>query len=563
MAGINTIQDMYKKHGETWIRDFFSKGAMVSEKTDAYRFSFELSKTGRLKFYGKNAESPLNRIDRTVSDLYESAIEKIEKLPEAIIINLPKNHRFGFSWSLTEGLVLTDITIRNKGKVVKQIQETELVEKWASLLHVSAGTPQDVEPLVIESTIKKLRGGGSLNEIWDPTKTYILRNSENVVKIGESAKKEKAQKSHSFDLLLMQIFEYVQKVNFDKFIFKSPRPDERYLEAVCESFNGFVKDHGTEFLEMGVEKPAFLEKSGKFNRKWLRNKETLSIIENKNYEYLLSIFIVNLRKPKKAVGLLSEGFVEMFNQKIGEIDESVKNPEEPGFPEFSSILEREEPSLDSDYKQADLGNDSGYSSEDHMKAVGMLQTYFAQPFMNTNEDSDNKEKVQECDAIYINTGEITKKVINECERLLKLNERSLMLIHNESAGSHCKWGLEKNEGRSLANRLVEAYPHIFECSESLSNPSLHKIVKAGKPRKIKNIYVAHGGNRLTLEKDMLDTLGRTIEGVEVKPFQLSQGKEIEECMESADAVKFRQVFPEVCLNYWPSMMTNWNTKAYL
>jgi hypothetical protein len=563
MAGINTIQEAFAKRGESWVRDFFTKDVTVTEKSDAYRFSFELSRTGRLRFFGKNSEEPLNRIDRTVSDLYENAISKIEKLPEAITINLPKNHRFGFSWSISEGLTLTDITIRSKGKVIKEIQEPALIEKWAGLLHVKSEKPGTIDGRIVEQTISSLKGGQPLYEIWDPQKTYILKNGDGVIKIGDTQIKEKSQKSHTFDLLLMQMFEHLQTLNFDKFVFKSPRPDERYLEIVCECFNSFVNERGPEFLEMGIEKPHFLQKSGKFNNKWIRNPKTRELIENRSYEYLLSIFIANLRKPKKAIGLLSESFVSQYNQKIADIDDCVRNPEEAGFPEFTSILEKEEPSLDSDYKQANIGAEDGFSSDQHMKAVGMLQSYFALPFANTNEeDGDDKEPVHTCDVLLINAGEVTKKVINECERLMKLNGRGMMLVHDESAGSHCKWGLEKAEGRALANRLVEEYPHIFECSESMIHSSVGKIVKAAKPREVKNIYVARGGNRLVLEKETLKSLGRDA-GVTIAPFKTGESRDIEECMEKADLPKFKKIFPEICVNYWPNMMTNWNSKAYL
>ena len=97
MAGINTLQEIYEKRGPEWTRDFLSSELRITEKAEAYRFSFEKSKNGKLRFYGKNAEYPLNRIDRTVSDLYESAITKVKNLPDSLISSIPSSHRFGFS----------------------------------------------------------------------------------------------------------------------------------------------------------------------------------------------------------------------------------------------------------------------------------------------------------------------------------------------------------------------------------------------------------------------------------------------------------------------------------
>lgn len=558
MAGINTLQEVYKKRGEEWTREFLSSELRITEKAEAYRFSFELSKGGRLRFYGKNAEEALNRIDRTVSDLYESAISKIEKLPDAIIGNLPRSHRFGFNWVPDSGLTLTDITLRQNGKVTKQIHEKQVLERWASLLHVKYG--EDVykgklEESKVESLMESLRRGESpLFETISSQKTYIIRGDEGIAKITPSQQRQiREQKSHVFDLLLLQIYEHLEGIDFEKFTFRSERPDERYLEIVCEAFNHFVNERGAEFLEMGIKKPAFLEKSGKFNPKWIRNNRTLLYIsESKDYEYLLSIFITNLRKPKKATGLLTESFVENYNKTIHGIDEAVRNADDYEFPEFNSIIEKEN----------DLRTDNGFSEDDSMKAVAMMQAVFALPYRGTHEEEEPEVK-HECNVLLMNMGQFTNKVLNECERILKLTGKGFAAIHDVNAGESCKWGMSKEDGNKAARQLVRDYPHIFECSEALANPSISDIQKAAGPREVKRIYTGRSCNSLLKECDTLNTISGKKLDLEITQIAGNSDREIEECMDREDYKTFKDIYPDSIQKFWDAMRSQWNSKAYL
>lgn len=561
MAGINTLQEIYEKRGGDWTKEFLSSELRITEKTDAYRFSFEMSRNGKLRFYGKNAEMPLNRIDRTVSDLYEGAISKIEKLPEGILINLPKNHRFGFDWTVESKLSLTDITLRQNGKVTKQIHDIAILEKWANLLHVKWGDELHngkLDEATVHSILHSLETNTPLLlESAGIHKTYILRGDAGIVKICPPAiRSQKPQKSHSFDLLLLQIYEHIQSLELDKFSFRSSRPDERYIEVVCEAFNHFIADKGLEFLEMGIQKPSFLEKSGKFNKRWIKNTKTLDILETHNsYEYLLSIFLTNLRKSKKPTGLLTESFVSKYNQKISDLDELVRHSDSYGFPEFNSILE----------KEIEIETNSGFSGDEHIKAIGMLQSYFAMPFSNTNEDvEESKEIPHECCAMVINMGQFTNKVLKECERLLQLNGKSFVLIHDESAGEHCLWGLNPRSGKLAAQQIVKDYPHIFECYESMKHPTLEKINKSAGERKVTHIYTGRSCQGLQKEYESYVTmLGGYIGEAEISQLKGNMDKEITECMEKDDFAKFKDIFPEGVQKFWNSMQTDWNAKAYI
>lgn len=554
MAGINTLQEAYKKRGGDWIQEFLSSNLKITEKADAYRFSFERSQRGKLRFYGKHAEQPLNRVDRTVSDLYEGAISRIEKLPEGLIDNLPKNHRFGFDWSQEEGLALTDIVVRQQGKIVKQIHESEVLQKWSKLLGVKQGEEfyqGNLEKVVVDSLMESLQQGIQ-PVIGSDKKTYILRGGDSIIKIApEATKFTKREKSHTFDLLLIQIYEHLQELDFSKFAYRSDRSDDRYLEVVCEAFNHFVESRGGEFVEMGIKKPDFLSRSGKFNKRWLRNKKTLALIEsNLQYEYLLSVFLTNLRRPKKANGLLTESFIESFNEKLYELENSVRDCEEFGFPEFSVVVE----------KAGEPSPTTEFSDEDTMKATGMLQTYFSKPFSNTNEE---KEVLHQANLLFMNVGMFTNRVLRECESILKSTGKGFVIIHDERAGTASKCGMASVEGQLAAKQLVIDYPHLFDCAETIVFPTLNALLKAGGERQIVSIYTGGNCDSLVKEKETHNALKKDAIETKISRVNAHNLEEVEACLHDDDFVKFKQIYPESIQKFWSAMRSSWQTKAYL
>jgi hypothetical protein len=303
---------------------------------------------------------------------------------------------------------------------------------------------------------------------------------------------------------------------------------------------------------MGIKKPSFLEKSGKFNRKWVKNVKTLKILENADFEYLLSIFLTNLRKPKKASGLLSESFVSRFNQKINELDDFVRNSDDYGFPEFNTIIE----------KESEIKEDDGFSTTDHLKAVGMMQTYFAAPFANTNEEDEDKV-VHECHALLINMGQFTNKVVAECERIQGLTGKSFVLIHDVSAGKHCLWGMNPEVGGKAAAHVAKDYPQLFECSESMVNPSLDKIVNSFGERQISKVFTGRSAVTLQKECESQQALGISTFETEVSQLKGSQDKEISECMDKEDFSNFKKIYPESIQKFWNNMQSEWSEKAYV
>ena len=494
MAGIKHITELYKKLGEEGLREILNKELRITEKFDAFRFSFEKnSQNYKLYFYGKNGKTPINKIDRTLSDLYEGAIDYIESLPYEIRKDLPLRHRFGFSWFPTKnplstdyerrpknGLVLTDITIRDKkNDVTRDVNENEVYKRYAKILGVEYAEPihsGKLDESMVESLIniaKNKEDAGLLTESFD-TKGYlnqlhpnieamIFESEDQLFKISHNEEIVKSEKrSHMFDLLLMDILEHIESFNVLGIKCASTKIDEAYIEAVSEIFNDYVDKRGKEYLESNMEKPKFLSKAGKFNKRLIKNPKTRMLIEkDSQYEYLLSVFLANLRKPKFASGLLNESTVHRFNAKIEEIDKAIGD--DYSFLEFTTIIKEE--------KEEDVPKKG---EPDYVKAVHMLGKFFdPERTVSIGKDPIN--------VLIINGGLLTNRIKEEAERLYSANKHKCILIHCEDLRSRYFGADEKNVEKILA-RFVTDNDELFAGYYTINRPILSQIINKLRPK---------------------------------------------------------------------------------
>jgi hypothetical protein len=516
MAGIKNIRDLYKKVGEKGLREVLSGEIRVTEKFDAYRFAFEKNPHNyKIYFYGKNGKAPLSKIDRTVNDLYEAAISYIENLPAEIKKAIPVRHRFGFSWFPTQsplnteygrrpkhGLVLTDITIRNRQwEVTNEVKDNQVFERWAQVFRVETNKPI-FEGRLDDQTINNLLEMAqndytlqSLNESQVHTEgllkggieALVFETEKQLFKVESVIEQErKAEKrSHLFDILLLDICEHIGAYNIAGLKTFSMHPDEAYIEVVSEVFNDFVEKKGTDFLSSGLDKPAFLEKSGKFNRSWIRNPKTLSIIEsNGRYEYLFSIFLTNLRKPKYPSGLLSEAVVGEFNSKIEEIDRVVSD--DYSFLEFHSILREDETSVAPKKKSINIE-----------KAVLVMQSFFG----SERNKIEGKEPVN---VIVCDGSKLVNGILLEAERLQKLNGLRAVIIHDTKVNK--SYHIDESSVHKMLSKFVDDNRDMILGYKVLEKPFLLHIFKKLYPefRPEKISYVEINTTVPNMEKDSIE-----------------------------------------------------------
>lgn len=590
MAGIKNIKDLYKKVGEKGLREVLEKDVRVTEKFDAYRFAFEKNPHNyKIYFYGKNGKTPLSKIDRTVNDLYEAAIAHIENLPADIKKAIPVRHRFGFSWFPSKqplntsydrapkgGLMLTDITVRNRQwEVTNEVHDMQVYDRWAKILKVEANHPV-FEGKLDESTITSLielakddyslaslnesqvHTTGKLNETNTNIEALVIESGDNLIKLADTVTEERKveKRSHLFDILLLDICEHISSYNIAGLKPVSLHSDESYIEVVSEIFNDFVELKGADFLASTLERPRFLDKSGKFNRSWIKNPKTLNLVEsNSKYEYLFTVFLTNLRKPKYPSGLLGEATVAKFNSKIEEIDRVLSD--DFSFLEFNSILREDEDINVSESvvltdKQKDI-----VKNPDYTKAVLIMQSFF-------DADRSNIDGKEAVNVIVCNITNLTKDIVGEAERLLKLNGKRTIIMHDLFAEER-SFKISMASVIKILEALVADHSDLFIGYKILKHPFLSYIYKKlGKEFTTESItYMVGDKDYHNLEKKAIKAaLLEKAPNIELLFYKSSRHKNYLKSLEKESYHDFVDCTPKCIQPFWPEIKSAFDRHTY-
>lgn len=343
MSTIKTIAQLKQEKSEQELDLIFSDFTTIIEKIKGHRFSVIKTKNS-IDFFGKKSKRPLSTLDRIVSDLYESVIHYILKIDKNIF---RENCRYGFYFPMNDdtntkkpknGLMLTDITNRNfinlDTRVLRSIASKmkvegppilfsgKLTESQQNLLkNEEFETPKEV--------LEKLLNGETPKPFFDDLDTIIFRSEfgrYTYYQIGNSKTKPfEKQDSNKFELLLIEILDFVENyVSLHNIRLTSTNRDIRYLELMNYVFLQFVQ-HNPRFIEENeISKPAFLNNSGNLSKRYISDSETLNLIENPDYEYLLRVFLTSFRSPIKPRGLISENETQRFSKIINFINEFVE-----------------------------------------------------------------------------------------------------------------------------------------------------------------------------------------------------------------------------------------------
>lgn len=122
MAGINHFYDEYKKRPRE-IEKLLNAEVSVSEQLNGSRFCVSVNNNGTFSYFRR--DSQITKIDRSVSNYYEKAINHFESFTEEKFAEIPDNWKFGFEYFPTlapirisydtaplNNLVITDIIVR-------------------------------------------------------------------------------------------------------------------------------------------------------------------------------------------------------------------------------------------------------------------------------------------------------------------------------------------------------------------------------------------------------------------------------------------------------------------
>lgn len=407
MAGIANLTEIYKKKGRDFLDKLFDGFVTINEKLDASAFAFEKNKNGTLDFYKRNTDIPISMVDRTLVQLYEKPIAHIQSLQENVMNAIPVGWRFGMEYFIDEkpqtisydrvpknNLVLSYIHIKNNfGKLVRTVQDEEDLNKWADLLEIERspiifqGKLDNDQKIKImefldtpfEELVKKFKTNSFVKFVVSVLNPKLKKTALNkdlthsieglvfrfgydddvvlaklidpVFEVSQQAKAHNKQEdapNEIYQLTVIDAMNFIESLNFNKLKPKGRSSEERYLNFICAVFNKFVEEHGSKYLDLNFNEPAYMKKKEfDLNMDMIPNGQTTAYItENPAFKSLFKIFLATFRKKKKrANGMLTNEVIKQFNGTVEKVHnhlsyEIVTENEIPTFGEFLTIKGR-------------------------------------------------------------------------------------------------------------------------------------------------------------------------------------------------------------------------------
>ena len=373
-----TFQELINNRGDEFINRLFTLPVTVYEKLDASQFSFECDTDGNFSFYKQDQNTPISKIDITLSQYYNNAIKHFQNLSLDKIKIIPPNWRFCCEYFIDKnpvyisydkmpknGLVLINI-IDNSGNGKKVLDNKQLLEEWADFLDIEnpplifqgllseqqknkimefVRTPNDKlkEKFETNSFIRHL-----LSILHPERSTSFLRDSDRgliegvVFRFGnesenftakiidpifysrkiENNTKKSSLPSDIYWLTLLDIVEYLQGVNISNYNIEGETSEERYLSLICNIFNDFIQKYGSKYKDVDFELPKFMQKEAfKVGLEYIPNKQTSKLImSEESWQNVFKVILAAFRKKKKGTNqFFTEYVLNCFNSIVQEI----------------------------------------------------------------------------------------------------------------------------------------------------------------------------------------------------------------------------------------------------
>lgn len=375
-----TFHELINNRGDDFINRLFTMPVTVYEKLDASQFSFERDEDGVFSFYKQGQNTPISKIDITLSQYYNGAIKYIQNLPLDKIKLIPPHWRFCCEYFIDKspiyisydkmpknGLVLINI-IDNSGKEKKVLDNKNFLSEWSDFLDIEhpplifQGMLSEEQKTKILEFIKtprvQLKEKFETNSfirhllsILDPEKkSSFLRDSDRGMIEGvifrfddedetytakiidpifysrkiENSDRKSSNPSDVYWLTLIDAIEYLQGIKIKNLLPEGENPEEKYLDIICKIFNVFIMKYGGKFKGVDFELPNFMQKEAfRVGLEYIPNKETAKFIaEDESWQNVFKVFLAAFRKKKKGTNKLFTDYVlNRFNQIVDEIAE--------------------------------------------------------------------------------------------------------------------------------------------------------------------------------------------------------------------------------------------------
>ena len=343
---INRLYEALERKGPIYVDSLLSENVVITESIDTFRLIFE-KKNDEIIFYKKD-NTPINLVERVLSDIYEDALLEIPLITKDI--QIPEGYHFGIYYTPVERplripysklpkYILTDVTIRDdKHKVVESLSYG-VVKEWAASLCMGRppiifeGKLSDLQRSALLMYDKKQYDGetstfpemidnifGSSYSKEDIIEGIIIKSGDKLTKVisyefellNEAYEKENESRDF-YDIIISDLNEFLTSYNIP--ILEADNKDELYVNIICNIFNEYCKERMVnENIDEKYLTPPQFGYAGKLNKRLLKNEETRELVDKAPlYEALFKVFLSSFRKYKKPYGLLTETIIEKFN----------------------------------------------------------------------------------------------------------------------------------------------------------------------------------------------------------------------------------------------------------
>ena len=422
MAGVNSLQNIYRQKGEAFMRDLFEKDVIITEQIPGSYFGFMLADDGHIHYFKKDSE--ITKIYRLLTKFYDKPIAYIESLPAEIKASLPVNNLFVTQY-LPDGSPKPRLFIQylhNKAEKTYMHKKEDL-DPWADTLGILKspilfqGKLSDdqkskilefvyASPKSLENKFKAISFtqylldalGASMPEYreiggvvfrfydgddWDMEKSSFLAKvidpvMADMIKSQEIAKSEP---NDYFYLITIDLMSFIESYPLDelmKSVNKAQDPEDNYISLVNKVYLDFIEANKTKYLDVEIPGPKFLE-GDEFdvNLDLITNDDVkMYLIASPNYKEIYKILLNSFRKKKRnAYGIFTPAMVLQFNRLVGKIANIVTGAEtyESQLPSFYEVVG----SISEDFNiMPDLTLKDRFSAKAKMKRVNILIDHF-------------------------------------------------------------------------------------------------------------------------------------------------------------------------------------------
>lgn len=392
---LQRLRELYQSTNPAAFDELLKQHVVVTEKIAGSSFHVRRSLEG-FEFFKSGSNEAMNIIDRTLTSLYENAIQHFQSLTIGEKNDMPSDWKFGFEY-LPETkissvqydttphnfLILTHVQVLgNNGKVKKVITDPKILTEWSRKLNVQ-GPSIIFDGMLSEEQKRSLRNLLSMTDeayakrfgnesftmhiykLFNPASYKSVLNEDLmkpidglIVSFADSSQvksykldefkqtneSENRESSHMYQLTMVDLLEFLATQSLDEIELKETASDKRYLELVSVLYNMYVKENATKFIGVDFGAAEF-SKSQLFNvnTKYIDNEKTLEYVQNPVLAELYKIMLSSFTKKRvKESALLNANLIAHLNEIIEKIEQKVfvENADENAIYNFNNFLLR-------------------------------------------------------------------------------------------------------------------------------------------------------------------------------------------------------------------------------